>query len=153
MAWPTTLIMTAIALAVAAISATELTESSKRDVGRGQEAAASALKSVSGAASPGYVMRLFRAEEKWHEKECDAFKLGFAGIACWQMGLRYEQPFLSPSRRQDLAQAADGWLFYSARATTLQMRMNLTDAQMEQLLGAVSFHYIHNLPGFVIPLK
>ncbi|PYL10742.1 MAG: hypothetical protein DMF43_09615, partial [Verrucomicrobia bacterium] len=55
--------------------------------------------------------------------------------------------------RKDLEQAAAGWLFYSSRATTLQMQMHLTDAQMVQLFGAENFRYIQNLPGSVIPWK
>ncbi|PYL30457.1 MAG: hypothetical protein DMF39_05360 [Verrucomicrobia bacterium] len=116
---------------------------------RGEDAAASAYKP--GAAFPGYAMRLFRAEEKKHEKKSDAFKLGFAEIACWQMAVRYQQPL--SSSRQDLEKAAAGWLFYSTRATTLQMQMHLTDAQMLQLFGAERFRYIQNLPGSVIPWR
>src|SRR5437762_9808374 len=145
----TTLIITALALAATAISATELTESIKPDVRRGQEAAAFAYKP--GAAFPGYALRLFRAEEQKHKKEPDAFKLGFAEFACVHMAETYQ--FALSLSRKDLEQAAAGWLFYSSRATTLQMQMHLTDAQMLQLFGAERFRYIQNLPGSVIPWR
>ncbi len=138
-----TFIITAIALTATSAFAAEVTAAIKRDVRRGQNAALFAIQP--GQSFPSSAMRVFMAEDKKHEKESDAFKLGFAQSVCSHMTTAYQFALSLP--REELQQAGVGWVRYSSRASALQMQMHLTDAQIVQLFSAEGYRKIRNRPG------
>lgn len=138
-----TFIIIALALTTTTASATELAAAIKRDIRRGQNTALFAIKA--GQAFPSTAMRVFMAEDKKHEKDSDAFKLGFAQSVCGHMTTAYQFALSLP--REELQQAGVGWVLYSGRATLLQVQMHLTDAQMVELFSAEGFRKIKDRPG------
>lgn len=136
-------IVTALAFTATAVSAADLTAAIKRDVRRGQNTALFAIKP--GQSFPSTAMRVFMAEDKMHEKDSDAFKLGFAQSICGHMTTAYQFALSLP--REELQQAGVGWVLYSSRATLLQIQMHLTDAQMVALFSAEGFRKIKDRPG------
>jgi hypothetical protein len=138
-----TFIIIALALTASALSGAELTAVIKRDVRRGQNTALFAIKP--GQTFPSTAMSVFMAEDKKHEKDSDAFRLGFAQSVCSHMTTAYE--FALSLSREELQQAGVGWVLYSSRATTLQIQMHLTDAQMVELFSVAGFRKIKNRPG------